>query len=43
MPPTMADNNGKGLVSIFQEFSASIGSAFVLVGELGAGHWDIIL
>ena len=28
---------GGGLVSIIQEFSASIGKAFILAGRLGAG------
>ena len=28
---------GKGLIFVFREFSASIGKAFILVGGLGAG------
>ena len=35
-------HNGKGLVSVFQEFSISIGSASFLVGG-GAGRWVIAL
>ena len=30
-------HNGKGLISVFQEFSASINKAFILAGGLGAG------
>ena len=29
-------HRGKGLISVFQEFSASIGKPFILVGRLGA-------
>ena len=35
---------GKGLISVFQGFSASIGKAFILAGGGGgAGRWAIIL
>ena len=30
-------HSGKSLISIFQEFSSSIGKAFILAGGLGAG------
>ena len=30
-------HKGKGLIFVFQEFSASIGEAFILAGGLGAG------
>ena len=30
-------HDGKSLISVFQEFSASIGRAFGLAGGLGAG------
>ena len=39
-------HSGKGLASVFQESSASIGEAFILVGgggEGGAGRWASIL
>ena len=39
-------HSGKGLASVFQESSASIGEAFILVGVgggLGAGRWAAIL
>ena len=35
---------GKGLISVFQEFFASIGKIFNLAGGLGTGHsilWDL--
>ena len=30
-------HSGKGLISVFQEFSASIGKAFILAGGQGTG------
>ena len=37
-------HNGKSLISVFQEFSASISKAFILVWRWGgAGHWAIIM
>ena len=30
-------HNGKGLISLFQEFSTSIDKAFILAGGLGTG------
>ena len=30
-------HKGKGLISIFQEFSSSINEAFILAGRVGAG------
>ena len=34
---------GKGLISIFKEFFASINKIFILAGGLGTGDWAIIL
>ena len=38
-------HNGKSLISVFREFSASISKVFILVwtGGGGAGHWAVIL
>ena len=36
-------HSGKGLASVFQESSASIGEAFILVGGGRAGRWAAIL
>ena len=30
-------HGGEGLISVFQEFSTSIGEAFILAGQLGTG------
>ena len=34
-------HSGRGLISVFQGFSASVGGAFSFFG--GAGRWDIVL
>ena len=37
--PSMAHRIWKSLISIFQEFSSSIGETFILAGGVGAGVW----